>query len=205
MRFAIPILGLMVLWALPGSASAQIDRYAPPALSTDNVAPAAYQQPVGGEENAGVDSRQQRTSAAADAGPVPLKPRTNTDRDEKPKSGFQSVVAVVGSLAAVLGIFFLVVWLLRRASPGGMGSLPGEVFEVLGRASLANHQHVQLVRCGSKLLLVSIGATGGVRTLTEITDRGEVDRLVDLCRSVRGNGRGAALRQASRQVEGGHA
>jgi flagellar biogenesis protein FliO len=191
--------------------SAQVDRYAPPALSSDNVTPVAYQQPVAGEENTGTEPRRQGTSStapspAADPGPMPLKPRMNTDRDEKPKSGLQSVVTVGGSLAAVLGIFFLVVWLLRRATPGGMGSLPGEVFEVLGRAPLANHQHVQLVRCGGKLLLVSVHATsGGVRTLTEITDRGEVDRLIDLCRQVRGNGRGATLRQALRQVEGDHA
>jgi hypothetical protein len=86
-----------------------------------------------------------------------------------------------------------------------MGSLPSEVFEVLGRAPLANHQQAQLVRCGSKLLLVSVNATsGGVRTLTEITDPAEVDRLIDLCRQVRGS-RAATARQACRQAEGGHA
>ena len=55
----------------------------------------------------------------------------------------------------MLGIFFLVVWLLRRASPRGPAALPGEAFEVLGRAPLANRQQAHLLRCGNKLLLVS--------------------------------------------------
>ena len=50
-----------------------------------------------------------------------------------------------------------------------------------GRAPLAGRQHVHLLRCGSKLLLVSV-TPGGAETLTEVTDPAEVDRLAGLCR-----------------------
>ena len=50
-------------------------------------------------------------------------------------------------LALVLGLFFLVVWALRRASPNSSATLPGEVLETLGRAPLANRQQVLMLRC----------------------------------------------------------
>ena len=40
--------------------------------------------------------------------------------------------------------------------PPGPAALPGEAFEVLGRASSTHRQQVHLLRCGSKLLLVSL-------------------------------------------------
>jgi flagellar biogenesis protein FliO len=101
----------------------------------------------------------------------------------KKPDGTPSLVAVFGSLALVLGIFFALVWMLRRASPGA-GVLPAEVFEVLGRAPLANRQQAHLLRCGNKLLLVSTGAAG-TEPLTEITDPSEVERLTNLCRESR--------------------
>ncbi len=177
MRFALWLVGLLVLGTLPVSALAQID----------DAASGGYRRP------------------AADAGSLPLKPRESADRDaaNRPRSGLQTAITVGGSLAAVLGVFFLVVWLLRRASPGGMGALPSEVFEVLGRAPLANHQQAQLVRCGGKLLLIAIHATGGVRSLAEITDPVEVERLTELCRLA--HGRGQRSRPTPRPVEGDHA
>ncbi len=93
----------------------------------------------------------------------------------------QSLVAVAGSLAAVLGVFFVLAWLMRKAAPQATKILPEEAFEVLGRAPLVNHQQVQLLRCGRKLLLVSV-TPSGAETLTEITDAAEVDRLATACR-----------------------
>lgn len=87
----------------------------------------------------------------------------------------------MASLAAVLGLFFAVAWVLRRGTPHTMAALPGEVVEILGRAPLPGRQQMHLVRCGHKLLLVAISATSA-DTLTEITDPLEVDRLCGLCR-----------------------
>jgi flagellar biogenesis protein FliO len=113
---------------------------------------------------------------------MPLKPRAaGRGESERRPGGTQSIATIVGSLAAVLVLFFLVAWILRRASPNAAAALPSEAFEVLGRASLPNRQQIQLLRCGGKMLFVSITAAG-MNTLTEITEPREVDRLVNLCR-----------------------
>ena len=58
--------------------------------------------------------------------------------------------------------------------------MPREVVEVLGRAPLADHKQMQLLRLGNKLVLVAISQTG-TDTLAEITEPTEVDRLTGLC------------------------
>jgi flagellar biogenesis protein FliO len=108
-----------------------------------------------------------------------------------------------GSLALVLGVFLLVVWVVRRGMPRGSAQLPREALEVLGRAPLVARHNAYLVRCGSKLLLLNVSATS-VETLTEITDSDEVDRLRAICQ--RGySGATSSFRQAlagySRQGE----
>lgn len=84
------------------------------------------------------------------------------------------------SLGIVLGLFLLVMWAVRRGMPKGSGLLPSEAVEVLGRTSLAGRQQVHLVRCGNKIVLLSVTPTG-IRTLTEISDPAEVDRLHSVC------------------------
>jgi flagellar biogenesis protein FliO len=108
-------------------------------------------------------------------------------------SGWSTLLSALGSLAVVLGLFLAVVWFLRRTSPKSMTALPSEVFEVLGRSTLAARQRAQLVRCGSKLLLISVTA-GGAETLTEITEPAEVERLVGLCQQSRPNSATASFR-----------
>ncbi len=129
-----------------------------------------------------------------------LTGRAEAGKEARNPTGIQSLVTVGGSLAVVLGVFFAVAWMLRRTSPNGFGTLPSEAFEVLGRAALANRQQVHLLRCGAKLLLVSVSATGA-QTLTEITDSAEVDRLAGLCRQNRSIGAATALRQVFRHAE----
>ncbi len=98
-----------------------------------------------------------------------------------PFGGMGSLATVGGSLALVLGLFLIMAWILRRAVPGTVQALPGDVMDVLGRAPLTGRQQVHLVRIGNKLILVSV-TPEGAETLTEITDAQEVDRLAGLCR-----------------------
>jgi len=111
------------------------------------------------------------------------------------------MVTVGSSLAVVLGLFFVVAWAMRRAVPGGSVVLPSEVVEVLGRAALAGRGQVTLLRCGNKLLLVSVSQTG-VETLTEITDPDEVNRLAGLCRQAHPGSTTAAFRHVFQQFAG---
>ena len=193
MPWTVRTIGLILLATYPVGLSAQGVSYPNQALSANDAAPVAYEQPAYGQGNVVPE-------------PLPLKSHLPTERKDANKSvgGLQRVVIVGGSLAAVLGIFFFFVWLLRRASPHGQATLPGEAFEVLGRAPLANHQQAHLLRCGSKLLLVSVSATGA-QTLAEITDPEEVDRLASLCRQARSSSPAASFRQVFRQAEKRHA
>ncbi|MEN6459397.1 MAG: flagellar biosynthetic protein FliO [Thermoguttaceae bacterium] len=151
MRLAATIVGLLLLSAWPIEAPAQ-------------------------SGPASAESSRER------GGSLALTPPSQKARAVEPGKPIapQSPLTLVIGLTVVLGVFFVVVWLLRRTMPGGHGLLPAEAFAVLGRAPLANRQQVQLIRCGNKLLLVCVSGVGA-ETLTEITDPSEVQRLVDAC------------------------
>ncbi len=134
-------------------------------------------------------------SLPSDAPPLPLSPPERaTDNRPTGSNPLASGVTVLGSLAVVLGAFFLVAWCMRRSAPAGSIALPGEVFEVLGRGAMAGRQQVYLLRCGKKLILVSV-TPAGAETLTEITDSIEVDRLSGICEQSRPSSATAAFRQ----------
>ena len=108
--------------------------------------------------------------------PLPPNGKAGSSNAGKSAGGLPSMISIAGSTGLVLGIFLLLVWIVRRKTPQALVRLPGEAFEVLGRAPLSGRQQVQLLRCGNRLLLVSV-TPGGAETLTEITDPAEVDRL----------------------------
>jgi flagellar biogenesis protein FliO len=137
------------------------------------------------------------SNASSDNGPtLPLasKRLPAPVGDSTPKtSGWSTLFSAMGSLTIVLGLFLAVMWFVRRTGPKSMLTLPGEVFEVLGRSPLAARQQAQLVRCGNKLLLLCVTA-GGTETLTEISDAAEVERLTGLCQQTRPNSATASFR-----------
>ena len=87
---------------------------------------------------------------------------------------------MAGSLTVVLGLFFLLTWIMRRGMPASTTRLPDDVVSVLGRAPLAGRQQVHVIRFGNKLLLVC-SSTSGFDKLAEITEPEEVQRIVGLC------------------------
>lgn len=105
----------------------------------------------------------------------------DADERQQGSSAKPNLLAIFGSLGIVLGLFFAVVWVMRRGMPAGAKLLPSEVVEVLGRTPLAGRQHAHLIRCGNKILLVAL-TTDSAKTLTEITDPLEIDRIAGLCR-----------------------
>ncbi len=184
-----------------------------------HVQPAAYESPLA-PENTPIENRAMENPSAETGRPgqlrddatraIPLypsgrkpSPRLHPPGDARRTSenhagGLSSTITVVSSLAVVLGIFLVVAWGMRRAAPTGSALLPGEVFEVLGRAPMASRQQVYLLRCGTRLVLVSVTAAGA-ETLTEITDPPEVDRLAGLCHQARPNSATAMFRQILQQ------
>ncbi len=190
MSLKAPAIAIIVFCAYPAALWAQ-GGFDPTLTSRPGgVSPVVYQrldaEQANGNSGAGPKLLPPDPVRSVDtSAPLPLKPRAAamTGEDGKRPGGYQSLVTVGSSLAVVLGVFVLIVWLMRRASPNGLAALPPETFELLGRGSLGNRQYVHLLRCGNKVLLVSIAANGaGVSTLTEISDQDEVERLVSLCR-----------------------
>jgi flagellar biogenesis protein FliO len=131
--------------------------------------------------------------------PLSTNGKAGAGNADKSASGIPSMISVSGSTGVVLGIFLLLVWLVRKKTPQALVRLPGEAFEILGRAPLAGRQQVQLLRCGSRLLLVSV-TPGGAETLTEITDPVEVDRLAGLCKQGQPGSSSAAFKQIFEQL-----
>ena len=106
--------------------------------------------------------------------------KRDSTRQTKSSSPVMAVATSAAALIFVVGIFLLIAWFMKRSAMGGVRALPSEAFEVLGRSSFNTQQTVQLVRVGNRLLLVA-SSTEGVRTLTEIDDADEVERLSMLC------------------------
>ncbi|MBN2217893.1 MAG: flagellar biosynthetic protein FliO [Pirellulales bacterium] len=176
------------------------------------VVQAGYEAPVG---RVAPESDRQQTSAAGEnidrpagydgptlrrsASPGRLPPRGEpTSTTGRPGRGLNQLWTTGAALGLVLGLFLVVMWTVRRAAPKATLPLPSDVVETLGRAPLAGRQHVQLLRCGQKLLLVNV-TSEDARTLTEITDPVEVDRLAELCRQGRPGSAAAAFRQVFEQ------
>lgn len=190
MRFTFHITLLAAL-AAPLVAAAQ--QAQPPARSSFYQLQPAPVQPASATE----------PLPASEHPSLKLAPRSKTGH-----SGMTKPVAptpggalgtVAGSLAIVLGLFFVVVWCSRRFSPAGSSQLPKEAVETLGRAPLSAKQQLQLLRVGSKLLLVA-HSPAGIQTLTEITDATEVEHLTALCRRSQSGSSSAAFRQVLNQI-----
>ena len=191
-------IGLLLLVADPVRGIAQTAGREQAFRRPSGVIPAAFQEPMPPEDQAGTPAAVPLSPPGRQT-PLPLAPPGAPKRDDSNRAGgLPSLVTVIGSLAVVLGIFFLVAWCMRRAAPPGLTALPPEAFEVLGRAPMANRQQAYLLRCGNKLLLVSVTGAG-VETLTEIVDPVEVDRLAGLCRQAQPNSATATFRQVFEQ------
>ena len=203
MRRIISLLALSLGLLCATETFAQMIAY-PPSRSpfSSDVEAVAYQQPV--PESQGGEPQQLRRYSSDNASSVPLKPppAEHTDGEKKPQ-GYRTLTTMVGALAVALGMFFLVAWLLKKTAGQRLGALPAEVIEVLGRTMLANHQQAQLIRCGNKLLLVANASAAGAtaRTLTEITDPNEVERLTEFCRQMRSVPATKSLRQVFHRLE----
>ncbi|MBS0203016.1 MAG: flagellar biosynthetic protein FliO [Planctomycetes bacterium] len=87
------------------------------------------------------------------------------------------------SLAAIVGSVTLVGYWLKPYL-GLPRTLPIEAMELLGRRMIEQKVAIHLVRCGERVLVLGV-SPDGARTLAEITDPGEVQRMVDACQQPR--------------------
>ena len=94
---------------------------------------------------------------------------------------FEPIISVGGTLLIVIASFFILALFLRKVTPQSNRALPKDAFECLGRYYLTQKHQVQLLRVGSRIVLVSV-MPDGVTTLAEIADPDEVVSLLGLCR-----------------------
>jgi hypothetical protein len=69
---------------------------------------------------------------------------------------------------------------MKRQGFGASQVLPPEAFELLGKRVIDPRTTIHLVKCGSRILVLGIG-TDGVRTLSEINEPVEVQKLTSAC------------------------
>ena len=110
------------------------------------------------------------------------------------------------ALAVVIGLIFLVRWIMRRLGGAGRVSLKSGPVEVLARKSLSPRHHLYLLRMGKRLLLVGAGPEGMSR-LAEVTDPAEAAQLLEGGKGPLTGGpddskarAGSAIRDASKSV-----
>ncbi len=196
--FAVALL--LLLSAAPLAAQ---DDYASAYIADDetpNAVQATWEMP----EPLAVQATLPQEPAAADSRlPLTLAPRKQPEERTSLTGGGAKtgmVTGTLGALAVVLGLVLLIAWFLRRSMPRGLGALPNEVVEVLGRAPLMGKQTMHLVRLGNKLLLISI-TPAGAETLGEVEHPDEVQRLIALCRQGQPGSISAGFREVLAQFE----
>ena len=131
-------------------------------------------------------------AAAGDAIPIPPVPATPAK--VLAPVALERTAAAVGTAARpvtqpmidwkVLGVLaaaFAAVVVLRMASRKREPTLPPDVFDVLGTASLGGNNSVRIVRFGPKTLQVSVSA-GGCQTLSELSDPQATACIAAACR-----------------------
>ncbi len=117
--------------------------------------------------------------------PLPTRTSASAGSDSetvrsKPLSSSNSLLNLTISLTLIVGTLVLVGRWMKRNGFRGVSSLPIEAFEILGKRMIDSRTAVHLVRCGSRILVLGVGSEG-VRTLSEIDDPGEVEKLIEFC------------------------
>jgi len=133
--------------------------------------------------------------------PIPMKGSSESpgNRLAAPRSPWSATLSMLFSLSLVVFLFMGAAMILRKSQPKQFQKLPKEVVEVLGRTSIAPRQSLILMRFGSKLLLVS-QQPGETRSIAELDEPGEVDRLSGLCESSRPESISNSFRDVLQQV-----
>lgn len=91
------------------------------------------------------------------------------------------LVTTCASLAIVLGLFAMVVFLWRRmGSPRGGGVLPTEAVRPIGHTMIDAKTRLTLIKVGRRIVLTSQTPTG-IQAVCQIDDLDEVTELLAMC------------------------
>ena len=167
---------------------------APPALirlvigalvAITTAAPVVADAPVPPSPDEAAEIQPVAFTAAADRPPdaLPL-PLTGGPAADRPVTGKRSPLRPLGDWTPLLAVAaaFALVAAFRFTSLRRAKSLPPDVFELLGEASLGGQQTARVVRFGPRTLLIGV-SSAGCQTLAEIDDPQATERIAIACRS----------------------
>jgi len=171
---------------VPPNQPLQIQNEARPAFPPLAQALHVEAVPAGDDNPANPDAAQvPAAQPAAAVEPLRLPPPSQAQDNgvQMPLFNFQSnqAASIAASLFVVVGLFLIFAWVGKKNMKPTGGRLSKEIIQVLGKSQLSGKQQLELVRVGHKLLLLCV-TPNGVETLTEITEPGEVERLLTIVR-----------------------
>jgi len=195
-------LMLMILWSSCFQSS-QADEIAPRFLSQtsqreqpDLFQPLVSTNPLPSSNNAQQSFQQKsfqknetnRTISQSDASSVLKKPnkitplkKTITPRNHDSAQSTGGIATTLVALTLIVLFILIAARLWQKHGLNISGGLPSEILEPLGKRYLDQKQSIQLVRLGTRILVLGSGPEG-MTTLAEITDPLEVDYLSGACR-----------------------
>lgn len=158
-------------------------RASPPPKPGEGVEPATFRPAPGTLGQVATADTESGLSLSGKALPSRGSAKTGTGQSHRQVSS-SSLWWTVGVLVVVLATAGATLPWLKRHIPGAVQPLPESVVQVLGRRPLDPRTSLQLIRVGTRVLVVGLGPDGA-RTLAEITEPIEVDVLVGACKTNR--------------------
>ncbi len=173
------------------------------------ILPASFEQKQTAEQNT-----LSTKTTSANRPVLPLrKPGEKLSLQDKEKTANKkrlgSTSQQLGTTTLVLGgivaMILFVSRLMKKHTRLGTMNLSSEVLEVLGRKMLDSRHAIHYVLCGNRILVLGTSLEG-MRTLAEITDPVEIDRIRGECKPIpvdskSGTSFGFLLSKAERETE----
>jgi len=162
----------------------------PPTVPAVTAQPAAHQVEKIKAEAVPKPDHAAEPAKASTAAALPLsRPGKENNGESKADSRVGSTGSQLGmtvvALTAVLLLIVVLAKILKKHTPLAGKSLPEEALDLLGRKMIDQRNAVQFLRIGDRILVVGVSLEG-MRTLAEITDPVEVDRIAGACRTPAG-------------------
>lgn len=137
--------------------------------ASPQTAPAAH--PAAVQQAAGAQGEQPLNFAGGE------RRRTREVREFK----LPSILPALLSVLAVCGLFFAVLYLIKRYMPGHRQMFAHPAMEFLGRTHLDQKRFVSILRVGRRIVVVGVSPEE-MQTLSEITDEAEVTEILEIAR-----------------------
>ena len=136
-----------------------------------------------GQEPLLIPRAQEASPIAASETPLKLGRSSSSARGSTatPSNASAGWGPTTGSLLFVLAIIVAAGYVFSRHGTRLPGLLPADVVQVLGKRYLDSRNSLQLIRCGTKILVIANSTQHGLTTLGEITDPQEVEQITSQC------------------------